>query len=383
LPREARVLQQMRELRREWDTDIKPQATKLLTVLDDTERRQLMTAFDSSVQRYVPMINDLVLMVEQSNASRTYTMFVFQNALVGFSLVGTIFLLTLIYRLVIRPVERLRTGIERMAASDFGVRLPVVTQDELGQLAAGFNRMADHLQDLYATLEQRVTEKTRSLEEKNRELALLYEITAYLAEPATIEAACRGVLLKLCDLLGARGGVMRLMNPASRELDIIYNHNMSETFLQAESHLPVGTCLCGSAAAHGVSYTCDLAHPPRDIALQVNCARDGCEAMAAIPIRSKNQVFGIITLFFDDPRILAGHELQLLEAIGQHLGITIENLRLVLREKEMAVSEERNLLAQELHDSIAQSLAFLNIEAQMLQSSLHRGNGDHGARAHA
>jgi two-component system nitrate/nitrite sensor histidine kinase NarX len=38
----------------------------------------------------------------------------------------------------------------------------------------------------------------------------------------------------------------------------------------------------------------------------------------------------------------------------------------------MAISEERNLLAQELHDSIAQALAFLNIQAQMLQDSLAR-----------
>ena len=48
-----------------------------------------------------------------------------------------------------------------------------------------------------------------------------------------------------------------------------------------------------------------------------------------------------------------------------------ELLRLVAREKEMAVSEERNLLAQELHDSIAQSLAFLNLQAQMLDDSLN------------
>ncbi len=56
------------------------------------------------------------------------------------------------------------------------------------------------------------------------------------------------------------------------------------------------------------------------------------------------------------------------------LGVAIENQRLVSREKEMAVSEERNLIAQELHDSIAQSLAFLNIQVQMLADSLRRGN---------
>jgi two-component system nitrate/nitrite sensor histidine kinase NarX len=53
------------------------------------------------------------------------------------------------------------------------VRLPVKSRDELGELANGFNRMAGELQDIYATLEQRVEEKTRSIEAKNRELAAL------------------------------------------------------------------------------------------------------------------------------------------------------------------------------------------------------------------
>jgi two-component system nitrate/nitrite sensor histidine kinase NarX len=56
--------------------------------------------------------------------------------------------------------------------------------------------------------------------------------------------------------------------------------------------------------------------------------------------------------------------------------VAIENQRLKSREKELAVSEERNLLAQELHDSIAQGLAFLNIQVQLLQDSLRKGRND-------
>lgn len=62
----------------------------------------------------------------------------------------------------------------------------------------------------------------------------------------------------------------------------------------------------------------------------------------------------------------------MLETLGQHLGVAIEHLRLVSRDKEHAVSQERNLLAQELHDSIAQALAFLNLQAQMLRDSLRK-----------
>ena len=69
-------------------------------------------------------------------------------------------------------------------------------------------------------------------------------------------------------------------------------------------------------------------------------------------------------------RDVAGEERHMLESLGQHLGVAIESLRLVSRERELAIAEERNLLAQELHDSIAQSLAFLNLQTQMLRKAL-------------
>ena len=60
----------------------------------------------------------------------------------------------------------------------------------------------------------------------------------------------------------------------------------------------------------------------------------------------------------------------MLESLGQHLGVAIESLRLASRDRELAIAEERNLLAQELHDSIAQALAFLNLQTQMLRKAL-------------
>ena len=60
----------------------------------------------------------------------------------------------------------------------------------------------------------------------------------------------------------------------------------------------------------------------------------------------------------------------LIETLGNHLGVAIENQRLAARDRQFAVSEERNLMAQGLHDSIAQSLSFLNLQVQMLENAL-------------
>jgi signal transduction histidine kinase len=76
----------------------------------------------------------------------------------------------LIGRRVVRPVEALRQGAARIGAGDLEYRLNVKTGDELQMLAEEFNRMAAKLQESYATLEQRIDERTRELAETSREL---------------------------------------------------------------------------------------------------------------------------------------------------------------------------------------------------------------------
>jgi two-component system nitrate/nitrite sensor histidine kinase NarX len=85
-------------------------------------------------------------------------------------------------------------------------------------------------------------------------------------------------------------------------------------------------------------------------------------------------VIGSFSLHFANERVISGEERRLLETLGKNLGSAIENQRLIAKEKEFAVSQERNLLAQGLHDSIAQGLNFLNLQVQMLEDSLRRND---------
>jgi two-component system nitrate/nitrite sensor histidine kinase NarX len=55
--------------------------------------------------------------------------------------------------------------------------------------------------------------------------------------------------------------------------------------------------------------------------------------------------------------------------VASHLAGGIESLRVTAAEKEAAIAAERTLLARELHDSIAQSLAFLKIQVQLLRGA--------------
>lgn len=372
LPRNREIRDRMTRIESQWQRHIKPMIMQIIGSNDRAEQQHLIGAYRPAVESFVAGVNDMVLALEQDNSRNTALLRSFQLSLVALALAGTIILIYLIFLLIIRPVTRLQEGIQRMADEDFSVRLPMETRDEFGELTIGFNRMADHLEGLYATLEQRVEEKTRSLEEKNRELAMLYEVTSFLNEPFSEDELSRGFLKKLMAILAADAGAVRLLDPTSQHIHLFIQEGLAEDLAKEEACLDMGECLCGEAAQHGapVIRLFDSTRSPLDYA----CQKAGYAMVSVFPVRFKKQLLGIFNLYFKRPCEFSPTQRQLLETLGQHLGIAIENQRLVARDRELAISEERNLLAQELHDSIAQSLAFLNIQAQMLEDSLKHGN---------
>ncbi|MDP2783640.1 MAG: type IV pili methyl-accepting chemotaxis transducer N-terminal domain-containing protein [Sulfurimicrobium sp.] len=373
LPKDEGVRRQMASLRQEWREHIRPLLEGVLTSRDAEVRRRLLKEIRPSVENFVGMVNGLVLSVERDNADKTGLLRSIQLGLVMLAVLGTVILLFLMYLLIIRPATKLQEGIQRMAGEDFSVRVPVESRDEFGALALGFNRMADHLEGLYNTLEQRVEAKTHSLEEKNQELALLYEITAFLNEPAAVEDICRRFIRRVMVQFAAQGGAVRLVDAKSQKIHLVVTEGLSEVFARKESCLNMGECLCGGAASTQTPAFFDLMQPT-EMKLMYNCRDEGYRLVSVFTIRVKKRLIGIFNLYFHKARGFTPMEVQLLETVGQHLGAAIEGQRLVSREKEMAISEERNLLAQELHDSIAQGLAFLNIQIQMLEESLRKGN---------
>ncbi len=372
LPKDKEVRAQMDKLQAAWQGDIKPRIKRILDSGQQSEQEFMLAEYRPVVGAFVDSVNELVAMVELSNARATTLLRTFQIGLISLALVGTVLLMKLFSLMVVSPVNSLREGIQRMGKADFGVRLQAEKRDEFGELAVGFNQMADQLQDLYANLERRVEEKSRSVEIKNRELTALYDVAAFLNSSTATEPLCDILLDKLVTLMDARDGVVRLVDAKGEQLKIVASRGVSKSFLSEEACLAVGNCLCGEVARDGIAMCADFSSPFKRLPLHA-CKRDGFQTVVAIPIRSKQQVLGMINLFFETPRILPPSEIRLLESVGQHLGVAIENQRLVAREKEMAISEERNLLAQELHDSIAQSLAFLNIQVQLLRDDLKQG----------
>jgi two-component system NtrC family sensor kinase len=90
--------------------------------------------------------------------------------LVAAVILGSGLAVAFIWVVVYRPVKQLITGTHRVADGDLSYRLPVNTEDELGDLAHSFNKMTAEVQDVHAEIEERVRRKTAELERVHRTL---------------------------------------------------------------------------------------------------------------------------------------------------------------------------------------------------------------------
>ena len=75
-----------------------------------------------------------------------------------------------IWVVVYRPVKELISGTHRVAGGDLAYRLPVRSEDELGDLAHSFNRMTEEVEGVHAEIEERVRRKTAELERVHKTL---------------------------------------------------------------------------------------------------------------------------------------------------------------------------------------------------------------------
>jgi HAMP domain-containing protein len=110
-----------------------------------------MSATESvmAAEEFVKAIDALVLSIEQQLSRLTAILNLFQFVMMALAIIGAVVMLFTGYMYVINPLGNLRQGLQQVEAGDFSTRIEVEAQDEFGQVAGGFNRMAATLQSLY------------------------------------------------------------------------------------------------------------------------------------------------------------------------------------------------------------------------------------------
>jgi two-component system nitrate/nitrite sensor histidine kinase NarX len=253
----------------------------------------------------------------------------------------------------------------------------VPSSNEFGELAEGFNAMAARLQSLYGDLEAKVREKTARLQVKQQRLAALYEVSAFVARAETLDELARGFASKIRHIARADAATVRWTDDGNRHYLMLAQEGLPPAMASDERCLPSANCHCGQGASQPGTRVIAIQSAQPGLG---HCARAGFETLLTVPVRLHQRVLGEIDLFYRGHHALDEEDRSLVEALASHLAGGIEGLRAAAAERESAIAGERTLLAQELHDSIAQSLAFLKIQVELLRTALRRGDTEAAGR---
>ena len=319
---------------------------------------------------FVETIDQFVLAIERQLSGLTAILNLFQFVMMALAIGGAVIMLYTGYLYVINPLANLRDGLKQLESGDFSARVDVDTPDEFGQVAAGFNRMASTLQSLYGGLEIQVENKTRRIEAQRARLEALYGVSAFLAEANTIEELSRGFSQRVRTVMKADAVAVRWSDEANQRYLMLASDCFPQDMVDEERSLLAGACACGNLKPDARTRVIPI-HSHEAEPMQ-RCARVGYQNLVSVPVRLQQRLIGEVDLFFRNPVSLSPEEVELLDALASHLASALEGLRAAALEREAAVGEERALLARELHDSIAQSLAFLKIQAQLLRQAVNR-----------
>jgi two-component system nitrate/nitrite sensor histidine kinase NarX len=259
---------------------------------------------------------------------------------------------------------------------DLAARVEVPTRDEFGRLGEGFNRMAARLADSYRGLAQKVADKTETLRAERERLTVLYEASRFVARAPSLRELAEGFAARVRQVARADAALLRWNDGSKKQL-----HGVPADLLQAEHCVRHGGCHCGRDP--GLEPDPGAAAGARVIAIApadredspTPCQRFGFEHLLTLPVRLQDQWLGEVDLLYrEQPEPLSTEDGALLESLASHLASGMEGMRVAALEREAAVSEERSLIARELHDSIAQALAFMKIQIQLLRAALRKGD---------
>ncbi len=237
---------------------------------------------------------------------------------------------------ITKPLADLIKAAQEVAEGNFGRTIAAHTDDEIEELAEQFNSMSQQLQASYTQLERKVADRTR-------ELATLNAIAGVVSRSLDLDEVLEAALEETLARLDAAAGGIWLQN-ATGDLTLHRQRGLSPELtarVQAgrlEEGL-VGQILQESRVLLEALGDCAL-HEKTDSLAAVMC-QAGMQTLVGAPLTCKGRTLGVLLLALQQSCPDQEQLTTLLTAIGQQIGVAVENAQLYRQvEQELTVRKE-------------------------------------------
>ncbi|WP_226982265.1 histidine kinase [Vibrio navarrensis] len=299
-----------------------------------------------NAEEFVEKTNILIDKVEQNTENNIKSLENIQKCFTVLVIIFGIYAVSNLYSRLFKPWMALLDISRSIKSGDFSKRFIVQkNKDEMNELGDSINLMSDSLKETYVNLENIVYQKTEALNQKNKYLDFLYR-------------ACKKFNNEKysCDMLA----------PLTQELiELTGIHKV--TILIKDYQESDNTQIFDFGALNRPVFcknlSCNL------------CFDDGktfIENLSEFNINLKDSSndYGEIIISKNSKHSLNIENEQLIMAFSELLTQSLSTFYKVQQDQQILILKERNTIARELHDSIAQSLSCLKIKLSILQMDL-------------
>ena len=189
-----------------------------------------------------------------------------------------------------------------------------------------------------------------------------------------LEDALAPMLEAIVRMTGAAAGLVRIVSQDGQHLDP-----------GVAVGLPPGVGRSGAGAlAHWCRRCEEATNPDADCVKDHLCGVEErftvdqcgpvCRHVVGVPLLFRGTPSGTLNLLFEAGCDLPPATLALLRATGELLGVAIENARLTRKNLRASLTQERQLMANEVHDSLAQGLTYMRMRMSLLRDAIHQGD---------
>lgn len=224
---------------------------------------------------------------------------------------------------------------------------------------------------LVTSLEERILEQNRQLEQRNQELAALLAVGRAASSTIALDKMLDEAMAAIIEVTRADAAEVWLQTDGG--LTLARHHGCEEAAFRERTRFRLGEGLPGLAAELGASVVVhDLPSDERFLREAVKSL--GFHTYCALPLSHRDEIVGVLGVASLDPDTLRSEaDLSLLDGIGTRMATAIQNSRLHERVLDGAVLEERMRIARELHDGLAQVLGYINVQTHAVSKLLASG----------